>query len=92
LSAKGTSTGVTAITGLPFTIADSLAGTSIESSGVVGYFTDMAAIDNIPQVIAKDGATTLSIYDSTASDSGEVTEANLTDTSSLRVSISYFTG
>ncbi len=90
LSAKGSSTGTATIAGLPFAVGDYI-NASAEASGIIGYYSGMAALSGPLTLYASDTNDTLTLVDHGAATSTDATQLNFTDTSNIRGSIIYQT-
>ena len=96
LNNKGSSTGTATIEGLPFGVADSLSGTTVEASGVSAYWTNFEPnMYNMVFNASTDSGGSLVIR-STDADSLPDTLTGMTNSdflndSSFRGSITYFT-
>ena len=84
LTTLGTATGNAEISGLPFTV-----NSSNESGGSVGYLVDLAGLTSTPIVRPTPSGTKLELRDTTAADALRMTHGNFTNTSDLRLQITY---
>ena len=90
LSAKGSSTGSAKVTGLPFTVGDNLGSTALEASASLSIYNNMASLtDSNLSAAAIHSETYLQFYYNPAG-ANEATEGNFTDTSDVRLTITYF--
>jgi hypothetical protein len=90
MTAKGSSTGSAKVTGLPFTVGDNLGSTSLEASASMSIYYHMASLtDSNFSAAAINGGTYLLLYQDPAG-AVEADEGNFTDTSSVRLTITYF--
>jgi len=88
-------TGTVIITGLPFTVGDTVASTSIEANGSVGFYANMGADVNSLSITATSGTTTCSMQGNFTTsglnaNSISLTNTQLNATAEFRCSISYF--
>ena len=93
LSSKGSSTGTLRITGLPFTVYDRTGGTSLDgggglcafAGGITGLYTQIG-------LIGRGGTTEVSLTAATSSggaQSSNVTDTKITNSFSIRFSLTY---
>ena len=95
LSSKGSSSGSLEIYGLPFTVADTLAGTSLDNHGFVGFYDNVAssAVYNMG-VATPASSTKMYLYHASSSGgsmSGNMDNGDVNDNFSIRLSAVYFT-
>lgn len=86
LSAKGSSTGVMVVTGLPFT-ADALG--FLHSAVAVGYADALASVAGGICAIVGQSSTTVAVYQTGTGTIAQLTNANATNTSRLIISGLY---
>lgn len=85
LTSKGTSTGGVTLEGLPFAaVAD-----TIYTSVAVGYAAGFSAITGAVLAMMQPGASRILIYHSNSGSSVGLTNANLTNTSAIYLTVSY---
>ena len=89
-------TGAATITGLPFTVGDTVASTGVEANGPIGYYANMGAVVNSMVVLAGGGTTVLEMYGNFTTSGMNASAVALTNTqvnddSEFRFSLSYFT-
>lgn len=90
LSSKGTATGSAIMRGLPFPVSNELAGTLLEASGSLSYATGMAGLTSAPGMFVRsDGTMYLTNWG--AIGSSNLTDANFTNTTNLRLAASFIT-
>ena len=86
-SSKGTATGSVTVNGLPFTIESLSYADHVGTAGGAGYTGATSGL----HTVGENNATRLFIYDSSASASTNLTEANFNDTSYMFGVLVYFT-
>jgi hypothetical protein len=84
LTAKGSSTGVVTITGLPFTVRNGYYG-----SAAVGFFSGFSGLTGFLTGLAYSNTTTIRIYQSAAAATSQITDTVVTNTSAIYLSVSY---
>jgi len=87
--------GVVTMTGFPFTVADTVAGTGVEASGIVGFYGVFGAVVNSVILTASAASTTGEMYGnhntSGMNTSAEaLTQVELSANAQFRFSITYF--
>ena len=83
LSAKGSSTGVMAITGLPFATAGN------NYANPIGYAAGFSGLTGALSTISASGATTLTLYQSAAASYAAIQDTAATNTSQIRMNFCY---
>jgi hypothetical protein len=86
LTAKGSSTGLAVVTGMPFT-ADTLG--SLHCAVAVGYADGLSSVSGGISAIVAQGATTIAVYQTATGTTAQLTNANFTNTSRLIISGLY---
>lgn len=89
LTNKGSSVGFLAINyvGLPAINGGAFAA---GAGGMINYSANLAALTAAPMMLAFGGGTSMNVYQQTAGGVGTVTDGNLTNTTQLHGSFSYF--
>lgn len=88
LTAKGSSTGASSITGWPFNHITDATGSSC--GGIVNWYINMAALNGHPSIGADSGTSTLYLWDALATTVAQLTDAHFTNTSEIRGNFSFF--
>lgn len=83
LSAKGSSTGVMAITGLPFATAGN------NYANPIGYAAGFSGLTGALSTISASGVTTLTLYQSAAASYAAIQDTAATNTSQIRMNFCY---
>lgn len=83
LSAKGSSTGIMAITGLPFTAG------LMNWTSAIGYASAFTGLTGALTTVTNPGQTTLGVYQSAAATYSGVTDTAATNTTAVRVNFFY---
>jgi len=90
VSNTNSGTGHAALSGFPFTVADSVANTSIEGNGVIGYFASFSSNVNTPTVTPIGGTTYAELYTGNAGTTASAaTHTHISTNAQLRFSV-YF--
>ena len=90
VSSTNSGTGHAALSGFPFTVADSVANTSIEGNGVIAYYASFSSNVNTPTVAAVNGTTYAELYSGNAgTTSSAITHSILGANGQIRFSV-YF--
>jgi len=93
LSSKGSSTGSVKISGLPFSVADTLSGTANGASGSISYYGGLIADSVHMGVFSIEGGNNLQLTNVASASTRTATDLQNTDignTFTVRGSITYF--
>jgi len=84
--------GLAYLAGLPFTVSDTVADTSVEANGVVGYFANLGTTVNTITISPINGQTYCEIYTGTLASSAQTaTVSTFNSGAQIRFSITYYT-